>query len=239
MHSRQGFVLEALWATQGFLDKDHDLLKAVNASGVRRNLDHVIQQVVSVSVDQGAGRMMSVGQTAALHQVREDLRLLHMKPITVIAQARLREVPEMVEFSLPAAATPPTRLIASAHAMAEATAKHLATFVESGLPEDCVAELEAAAQALEDALTTRTTTFAGAVGATASLASLEKQARHVLRVLDALIAPRLRLDDGLATEWRSVRHIRRKSGPPRGAEPAVTAASTEAASTEVAMLALA
>ena len=219
MYATQASVLETLRAVQAFLDGKKAEVAPVNDSGARKDLDDLVEQFTAQAVDQKAGRANARGETARLTQLREELRLGQMKPIAAIAKARLRDVPEMHAFSLPASNVATTRLVAMAGAMAEAAEQHKDVLIAGGLPENFITQLNDASTALTASLTGRTQSFGRSVGATARLSQLSSQARATLRILDALVMPKLRLNDGLLREWRAARMIHKKRGPVQGSVP--------------------
>ena len=235
MRNVLAFLFATLRAIQGFLDLHKDLLAEVNASRARKNLDALVQQLSTQSVDQHSGRTAARGETALQVALRNDLRLYHMKPIAIVAQARLRAVPEMKAFVFPRATTSSPRLVESARGMADAAAKHTAEFIEGGLSEDFIARLVAATDALSQSVDNRAKSDGRSIGATTALAGLEKPARAAIRVLDALVLPFIVNDDRLMGEWRAARRIHRKTGPASGSPaggatptPVVTPVATSA-----------
>jgi len=224
MYATQASVLETLRAVQAFLDEKKADVAPVNDSGARKSLDDLVAQLTAQAVDQKAGRANGRGETARQTRLREDLRLGHMKPIAAIAKAHLRDVPEMHAFSLPASNIATTRIVALAGAMAEAADRHKDVLIAGGLPENFITQLNEASAALTASLTGRTQSFGRSAGATARLSQLSSQARATLRILDALVVPKLRLNDGLLREWRAVKMIQKKRGPVQGSAAAAAPA---------------
>jgi hypothetical protein len=216
MHIRQTFILATLRAIQGLLDDNKHTVAPVNDSGARKTLDSLIQQLSTQAVDQDAGRVTSRGETSLQASLREALRQFHMKPIAEIARSRLRDVPEMVSFRLPRGTTPSLQLVAKAGGMADAAAKHSAVFIDRGLPQDFIAQLTAAADALNRSLDTRAKSHGRSTGATNALSALASEALACIRELNALVTPKLGRDDRLLGEWRTAKRVRRKSGPTLG-----------------------
>ena len=213
-------------ATQAFLEQRKEQIAPVNESGARKDLDDLVDQFTTQSIDQKAGSANAKGETAMQVQLRGELRLTHMAPIAAIAQARLRDVPEMRAFRLPTAATPTTRLIADAGAMRDAAALHQPVFIQAGQPQDFIAQLEAATDALMASLTTRKQSLGNSKGATAALAALGKQGRAIIRILNTMVAPKLRLNDRLLGEWLSIKKVGRKRGPASGGVGSTSASGT-------------
>ena len=229
MRFRHGSVLEALRRIQAFCEANDDLLGELNRSGARRRLDESITELSTHAADQQAGFTGSTGDTARQYALRKVLRDTHMRPIAVTARALLREVPELVALRLPHARSTTERLLAAAGAMGEAAGLHAAIFVDAGLREDFVARLTAAADELRRCIDSRGQYRGRRAGATSGLQMLDTRARHLIRILDALIVPALGTNASLIAEWHWVKHIAVKPGPARGslvAEPAPDIALT-------------
>lgn len=222
MRIRQGTVLESLRRAQQFLDANQVVLGSINPSA-RQALDASIAKLTSFAVDQDAGRTSSKGATARKRALRAVLRNKHMKPIAVIARAKLRDVPEFTSLVMPPAQITAPRLIAAAAAMAEAGTKYESVFLASGLKADFAKDLVEAAGAVKASVDERAKNRGRHIGATAGLKAEEKQGRDAIRVLDALIVPMLDRNDPLLAEWRSARHVPAKPGVPAGTSAKVTA----------------
>ena len=216
MRHRHGSVLEALRRIQAFCEVNDDLLGELNRSGARRHLDNTVKELSTHAVDQHAGLTGSTGDTARQRVLRKVLRDTHMRPIAMIARAMLNEVPELVALRLPHHRSTTERLLAAAGAMGEAAGLHADIFVDAGLREDFVARLTAAADDLRSCIDSRAQYRSRRVGATAGLEMQDTRARHLVRILDALIVPALGTNDPLIAEWRSVKRIALKPGPAKG-----------------------
>jgi len=219
MEQRQGSTLETIRRAQGFLDANNAILEEVNQSGARTNLDRMAAELSQQAVEQRAGRVNSIGETAKQARLRKELRLHHMRPIAIVAQAHLSDVPELTKFQLPPARlSSSTKLVAAARAMADAASQHAQVLVGGGLAPDFGPKLLAAAQAVEDSVSGREVSLRRTVGATGALTDAEKRGRKALKVIDALVLPVLESNAQLLAEWRSVKRFSQKPGPASGAE---------------------
>ncbi len=226
MRKRQTAVLEALRAVQGFLDKHAGEVAPVNESGARVKVNDCVVDLTVQAADQSAGRTGGKSETVRYRELRRQLLVRHMRPIALVAKARLRDVPEISVLQVPQQGLSATVLVARATDMAEGAAKYASTFIESGLPQDFVAQLTTAATALSAALDERSQSVSRFAGATNALKALEKEGMNALRVIDSLVTPILGLNDRLLGEWRSVKVVRRKRG---GAPQATTVPPAAAA----------
>jgi hypothetical protein len=233
MHVLQEFILEALRRVQRFLEDNTPLLDAVNQSEARKRLDETVTQMGSHAVDQVAGRRSAVGETAKQRAMRLALRNNYMEPIAVIAGQKLREQPEFTVLRLPPWNVKGARLTAAATDMANAAEKYTDLFVQAGLPTDFVAQLRAATVRLDESIDVRGQGRGQQVGATSGLKAVASQARALIRVLDAVVRPKLGTNDALLREWDFAIHITRPrtvaSATPAGTTSSST--STSAGST--------
>ena len=119
-----------------------------------------------------------------------------------------------------------SELASAAGAMAEAAEKWKDVFVQHGLPAEFIDQLKAAALALENARTAKTESNRRRVTATAAVADQVKRGRKAVRVLDAILRPRLAKDPELLAAWRSAKRV-----PPQAvsATPAIAPATSQAA----------
>ncbi|HUF81706.1 MAG TPA: hypothetical protein VMN03_11260, partial [Burkholderiales bacterium] len=99
-------------------------------------------------------------------------------------------------------------LIAAAGAMAEAAEKEKTMFVRHGLAENFVDALEAAAKALDEARQAQRDSGRRRVGATAAVQDQVRRGRKAVRLLDAILKPRLARDAQLLAAWRSAKRAR-------------------------------
>jgi hypothetical protein len=212
MKHRQSHVLETLRQVQVFLDANAATVgPAVAAS--RRNLDDVVAQLTTHAAAQEGGNIGSRGETAKQRVLRTSLRNNHMRPIAEVAKQKLRDVPEFHALVMPAANATSAQLVAHATAMADAAQAHEEVFKEVGLPDDFVASLRSVADQVSLSIDARKQQAGKRSGATAGLTAEEKRGRSMLKLIDALVVPRLRNNDAVLAEWKSAKRVARKPGP--------------------------
>jgi hypothetical protein len=215
MRDGQIAVLNALVRAQQFLDAHADALSGVNTSA-RKQLDDVVKQLSDYSVTQDSASRGSRGETARQHALRVALRRSYMRPVSKLAQLKLRTVPEFAALTLPPTTTPPQRLVATAYAMADAAGVHAQVFVDNGLPPTFVDDLRAAAAAVSTSIAGRGQLQGRRAGATVGLLEEEKRGRIILQVLDALILAHLAGNLPVIAEWTSAKMVRQKAGSASG-----------------------
>jgi hypothetical protein len=135
-----------------------------------------------------------------------------MAPIARIARD-VFGVPGMdKDLRMPKKSADNEALITAAGAMAEAAERESKVFVEHGLPADFVSQLKSATPALDQAIGARVASARRLTIATASTKELVKRGRHAVRLLDAILRPRLAKDPELLQGWDNVRRIKEVPG---------------------------
>ena len=213
MRISQANVLEAVHATQRFLDKHREILANVDLTGGRRKLDEVAEQLEEHALEQAGGMRASKLETARQRQFRQEIRRLHMKPIAAIARRKLRDDANFAALTVPESSITGLRFVALARDMATAAEAHAPAFLEQGLPAKFAENLRATIEELASSLVARNENRARHVGATSGLSSEVQQARIVFLVLDALVRPVIAGNDAVASEWRSATLISKRGVP--------------------------
>jgi hypothetical protein len=206
MRARQSVLLDTARHVQAFLD-DHAALIGPNIASSRRNLDDAVSQLTAMSITQTGGTIASRGATARQRSLRTSLRNNNMKPIAAVAKLMLPDVPEFGALLMPVKQLKATQLVAAAHAMADAAQLHEAVFTSTGLPDDFVAQLRTAADAVTTSLDARQKTVAASTSATSGLHAQETRVRNLFQLINALIVPKLGTDVTLLAQWKATKAI--------------------------------
>src|SRR5439155_15355183 len=144
-----------------------------------------------------------------------------MRAIATAARLKLRTVPEFHALSMPDARLSADRLLAAAAAMSEAAKKHEHVLIDTGLPEDFIAQLDATAVAMRESLDGRAQNRGRRAGATAGLSDQEKRAVGAITILDSQIRPLVVSDPKLEAQWENAKRIDRKPGRVSGSETTI------------------
>ena len=224
MNFQQSHVLETLRQVQVFLDDNAAVVGPTIASS-RKSLDDVVTQLSAHATAQESGNIASRGETARQRVLRSSLRRDHMRPIAEVAKQKLRDVPEFHALTMPPSSATSAQLVARASAMANAAQSYAQVFMDVGLPEGFVADLNSTAGEVAKSIDERKQHAGKRAGATAGIRAEEKRGRSMLRLVDALILPRLGSNDALIAEWKSAKRVSRKAGPAIGTTVAAPAAT--------------
>jgi hypothetical protein len=125
-------------------------------------------------------------------------------------------------FGLPKRSADNDRILATAHGMANAAEKEQATFIRHGMPDTFVTALRDAAAALEQVLNARVDSRRERVRHTTAVREQVKRGRRAVRMLHALVAPKLASSPELLAAWKDAKRfnaIRSEGTAPPRAEP--------------------
>ena len=212
MKSRQRRVIEAYQRVQGFLQA-HPLSPPGDYGEPKQMLDDAVVRLTDHSREQVSGSRMRRAGRENETALRRVLREQHLRPITLIAQAQLEGSPGLEEALLMPAPTLPTiKLVAVAESFHRAVTPYESLFVRSGRPADFLAQLEAATQALQQALQSKERHLATQIGAGAGLNDEIVQGRRAIKMLEAIVRTSFPTANDVLAEWRSARRIRRPTG---------------------------
>jgi hypothetical protein len=212
MQTQQGTSLERLRAARLFLDKYPERLGDVVKSGSRRQLDQAIADLESLALSQATGGTVVSGKQKTA-ELREELVVKHMLPISRIAAVDIPARPELADLKMPRGKPTPEKLVAAARAMAARAASFANIFMDAGLPSTFLEALVDAAAALAFLAAKRK--YNGASGATATKGIRDAVSRgsRVMTALDGLMLKALdRRSNGdrlILSEWKSVKRVRK------------------------------
>lgn len=215
MHQQQQRTLDALRRTQDFLDAHADSVGSLKESEGRKQLDDAVMSLAAHTDQQGAMDLAMAGQVSQQNALALDLRAKHMTPIATFSRAKLRGVPDFAALTKSGTGLQPKPLIRAARAMATAALPHADAFTRAGFPADTVAQLGAAATALEDAMTQRANAKVNRVLATKGIHVELAQGREAVAMLSAVVSKMLHGETTLLAGWRVAKRITAKVGAVR------------------------
>jgi hypothetical protein len=216
MRVRQSALIDTAHHVQAFLDANASLLGA-NILPARQNLDDAVALLTTLAATQSGGIMAAKGATARQKALRATLRNNYMKPVSTVAKLLLPDVPEIGSLQAKTRNLSTTQLVAAAHGMADAAEGYADVFTQNGLPNDFVAQLRNAADAVTASVAGRQATQATTSGAVSGMLAQESRVRSLLKLVNALVVPKLGTNASLLAQWKSARAI--KPSTPIGAVP--------------------
>jgi hypothetical protein len=206
MRARQSALIDTAHHVQAFLDANATLIGA-NIHPARQNLDDAVTQLTTMAATQSGGIMAAKGATARQKALRATLRNNYMKPVATVAKLLLPDVPEIGALEVKTKNMSTTQLVAAAHGMADAAESYAAVFTQHGLPDDFVAQLRNAADAVTASAAGRQATQATTSGAVSGMLAQESRVRSLLKLINALVVPKLGTNATLLAQWKAARAI--------------------------------
>ena len=205
----QGTRLMKFRAVQTFLDTHAGQLPRLRENPARKRFDVLVNEVERYCIDQEATRIGRLSQTRLCQALRRALFREHIAPIVAMAQSVL--VPDVCAalVDMPRGNSPVPILLAAASGLGKAVETHERAFIEAGLPDDFLARLRDAIDALGGAYSHRNFLRSSRVGATAGIAHKLRDAQSVVRVLGTLVRAEARTEAPLLTAWHAVAEPRR------------------------------
>jgi len=221
MRTSQGKVFLSLKNVQAFLGANAAALGAVVTSGAAKRLDDIVTKLEAHVQSQGNAEAAAKETTQKHYLLRRALLLEHMTPIARIAAAELPASPELLPLRMPKGDPSAVRLHTLAQGMAGVADRHADVFKAAGLPDDFVAQLTAAADAMLASVDERRQTVTVGSYATGGIRILLTAGRKVVHVLDAMVKISIKGNATLLQNWdRAKRVYLLTGGPPAGTPPA-------------------
>jgi len=139
--------------------------------------------------------------------LRNSLYAEHMQPISRVAREVFGASGMDKAFRLPTVPSTNQKLLAAAGAMVEAAGRGKDVFVKYGLRGDFIEQLQASAAALANARDAKTASVRRKVTATAAMKDQLGRGRKAVRLLNAILQPRLARDPELLAAWKSAKRV--------------------------------
>jgi hypothetical protein len=159
--------------------------------------------------------------------MRQALLRDHMAKIARIAAADLPNVPELEPLRMPRG-KPTVEKLAALAGMAKTAEPYADVFVAAGLPNDFIAQLTTATDAMTNAIGERTSSRGRRSGATVGLKQKLSAGRRIVHVLDAFVKSALKDDPALVRNWNLVKRVPRPTGRAASATPPTPATPGQA-----------
>ena len=213
MNGNQRNIYRCFRRVQEFLANQQYSDSPASLGAQRAQLDSVVTQLSRETLDQEAGHRLTSAESARQRGLRDALWNEHMLPLSRVAREVFGVSGTDKALRMPKRSIAPEAVVAAANAMAEAAESKSAVFVEHGLPQDFAAQLRTAASVLEQSLGTRDGTRRRRVTATAAVKDQLKRGQRAVRLLNAILAPKLASNPDLLAAWNNARKLKPVSAP--------------------------
>jgi len=195
-------VLATLRRLQGFLDANR-ATAALGLETVRRRLDYTATMLERKAAEREALDRAAKAAAEEIRSLRQRLRIDHMRPIAIIANRWASPSKASGVLRVPRDHVSSSRLIAAARTVQHVARRRPATFTDVGLRHGFAESFQQLIGELTHALNERHWHNRTKVSATAALAAAEKDGRALIKLLDALVRPRIRSDEAAVAAWRA------------------------------------
>lgn len=225
MRTTQANRLTQFHAVLSFLDAHAARLPDTTASPARRRLDAIVADLQRNATAQEGLTMAARTETRRYQALRRALVQDHIEPIVVVARSVLVAEPGVEVFTMLRGNPPVALLVARAHGLAGAIKPLAPAFIAAGLPDDFIAQLNRAADAVDASYMVRRARRCSSQAATTGIQLGLGDARTVVRVLGVLVRKEAAADPAVLAEWNALASPRRlRATVSKAALPAATAA---------------
>jgi hypothetical protein len=212
MNSGQRSAQRSFRRVQEFLAAHPQANAPVSLGTQSAELDDVVSKLSQEAVDQEAGDRLTQAETKRQRALRDTLWSKYMLLVSRIAREAFGVPGVDRALRMPRKSADNEALLAAAGGMAEAAEKEKAVFVKHGLPATFVDELRAATSTLSEALGARVESVRRRVTATKAVDVQLRRGRRAVRLLNAILSPRLASDPELLAAWDNARRVKEVAG---------------------------
>jgi hypothetical protein len=227
MNQKQQRKIDSPLRVRDFLDANAARVGVLKDSEGRKQLDDAITTLDAHGGDQAATDLAMAGQISRQRALAVELRASHMQPIATFSRAKLRGVPDFAALVKSGLDLQPKQLVRAARAMATAAAPQADALTRAGFPDDTVAQLGAAASALENAITERANAKVRRVGSTKGIYEELLKGREAVAMLNAVVSKQFAGDKTFLAAWHAAHRVTAKPGIAR-VSTAVSASASAA-----------
>lgn len=208
MNSYQERGYQSLRRVPGWFAANPQYVAANPALGTQvEALDGIVSRLSAHVIAQDTAYAQSLLISKDETEKRREVLMLHMAPIAQVARALRGTVPGIGVLVMPKGNVPTPEIISAATAMAEKAETYKDVLVESGLPADCIEQLQQVAAALKASLDGRGLARASRVAATRGVASELVLGRRVVAIIDAALTRLIHSEPAKQAEWEQLKRV--------------------------------
>ena len=225
MNTTQTRVLASLRTADAFLDDNAARIAGKLKPALRARLTVAMTGLASIITEQQSLTRAVTGSARDRAATRTALVRDHMAPIARVAKLELSSTPAIAQFTLPKTRLSTEKLAAAANGMAKAAVPYTDVFIAAALPDDFVAQLTAATDAMLTFNQQRAANANRRTGMTSGLGAKLKEARVIVRAVDAIVRSVLKDDPILHATWESASRVQQSRTTVAAPAPVVAAAA--------------
>lgn len=225
MRSREKQALKVFRRVRDFLKEKAPAVGYGSVEGVITQLTDAIDQLEGYAREQDARQRQLLEATRRQRRQAAGIRREFITPVSRGARLLFPSEPTLLDaFAMPAARDY-IGTIAAAEAMAQLATQYAEKFTGVGLPPDFVARMQKAVVELRAQLDARATDVGVRSASTSGLRTQYTRGRELVRMLDAMVAPRLADAPPRLAEWKALSRFLRIASPAPAEETPVSPSS--------------
>lgn len=222
MNATQSSALQSYRRVREFLNAHQPANMPAGFAAPVAELDTVLAELSRSAQQQNTSIRAGLSEVRRQRALRDDLWTNHMVPLSRLAR-EIFGVPGVdAALRLPKRSADNDRVLATAYGMANAAEKERDAFIRHGMADTFVTALRAAAGALEQALGARVESRRERVKATAAVAEQVKRGKRAVRMINALIAPKLAASPEILAAWKDAKRWKTVRAAGTSVPPAAT-----------------
>jgi hypothetical protein len=210
--TKQKRAIESFLRVQAFL-VSHPAPAPFDFSIGKAEMDGVIDELAAQALVQAAGRRNSRQETQRLKRAIEVLRLHHLRPIVRIAKASKRNKTGIqAALRTPRSNMPVVKLLQEARAIRTVAAQNSELFLQKGRPQDFLAQLDAAMNAVRTSFITRSEQLNASIAANDGITQEVSRGRQAVAMLDSVVSVAFENNDAVLREWEVTKRVQALPG---------------------------
>ncbi|MEO7963263.1 MAG: hypothetical protein ABIT38_05065 [Gemmatimonadaceae bacterium] len=162
-------------------------------------------ELSDLAIEQETRRRQGRAGTSTLRRQLRAAKFEYMRPVWRMARVLFPDdATARGAMSVPAKLFRPEHVISALHGMAATAEAHKAAFTAGGFIEDFIDRMHGAADSIKSAVDARSRDYGRSAAASGGSVRLAQRGRAMVRLIDAMVGPRLQGNPELFAEWRSL-----------------------------------
>jgi len=168
-------------------------------------LEATIKELESHGADSESRRRSSMAGTGRINALTRQARLEYMRPLARAARLLFRHDPALrASLQVRLGLRRPSAVIEALRGMADVAAPYKDALLKAGFAEDFSQRMHAFADLLKGAIDARAQELGKRAGASVGLVHEAERGRQLVRLIDAMVSPRLEATPIMLGEWKSL-----------------------------------
>ncbi len=168
-------------------------------------LSALTDELSKLAIEGEARKRQSRAGTGTLHRSLRAAKFEYMRPVARMGRILFPDdATARRALAVPKKLFRPEHVISALHAMAKASEPLKDEFTANGFAEDFIERMHGAADAIRTAVDARSREYGRRAAAANGSVRLAQRGRAMVRLIDAMVGPRLKENSELFAEWKSL-----------------------------------